>query len=126
MMMLFKTEHPKQILVRLTLWFLSTWIGTLVLCGRASLSNHFPYVQKFSKVLPKKREEILVSWSLSYFLLLRMFFRALKLVVPLAFFTHVSSFSWLLVFVMHIHNIPYNFMLSLFLTILKKFLINGS
>nr|XP_043613555.1 long-chain-alcohol oxidase FAO4A [Erigeron canadensis] len=90
-MMIFKTEHPKQILVRITLWLLSTSIGTMILCGRASLSNEFPYVQKFSRVSGKKREEILVSWSLSYFSLLKMFFRGLKLVVPLAFFTQVNE-----------------------------------
>ncbi|KAL8256207.1 hypothetical protein R6Q59_031274 [Mikania micrantha] len=89
--MLLKSEHPKQFLVRLTLWFLSTWIGTLVLCGKASLSNQFPYVQKFSKVSAKKREEILISWSLSYFFLLRMLFRGLKFVVPLAYFTQVNE-----------------------------------
>ncbi|KAI3823792.1 hypothetical protein L1987_05234 [Smallanthus sonchifolius] len=91
MMMLLKTEHPKQTLVRITLWFLSTWIGTLILCGKACLSNQFPYVQKFSRVSTKKREEILVSWSLSYFFLLRMLFRALKFVVPLAYFTQVNE-----------------------------------
>ncbi|KAL8226754.1 hypothetical protein R6Q57_016586 [Mikania cordata] len=91
MIMLLKSEHPKQFLVRLTLWFLSTWIGTLVLCGKACLSNQFPYVQKFSKVSAKKREEILISWSLSYFFLLRMLFRGLKTVVPLAYFTQASS-----------------------------------
>ncbi|KAI3792894.1 hypothetical protein L2E82_06785 [Cichorium intybus] len=90
-MMLLKTEHPKQILFRLTLWFLSTAIGTLILCGRKSLSNNFPYIQKFSRVSTKKREEILYSWSVSYFFLLRMFFRAIKIVVSLAFFTQLNE-----------------------------------
>ncbi|KAJ9556238.1 hypothetical protein OSB04_010852 [Centaurea solstitialis] len=90
MMLTTKTEHPKQTLVHLTLWLLSTAIGTLILCGRASLSNQFPYVQKFSRVSAEKREAIMVSWSMSYFFLLRMFFRALKFVVSLAFFTQAS------------------------------------
>ncbi|KAK9072034.1 hypothetical protein SSX86_008466 [Deinandra increscens subsp. villosa] len=91
MMMLLKTEHPKQLLLRFTLLLLSTWFGTLILCGKPCLSNQFPYVQKFSRVSPKKREEILVSWSLSYFFLLRMLFRTLKFVVPLAYFTQVKE-----------------------------------
>ncbi|KVH89826.1 Alcohol dehydrogenase, long-chain fatty [Cynara cardunculus var. scolymus] len=80
MMMSTKTEHPKQFLVQLSLWLLSTAMGTLILCGRGSLSNQFPYVQKFSRVSSKEREAILVSWSVSYFFLLRMLFRALKFV----------------------------------------------
>ncbi|XP_024986540.1 long-chain-alcohol oxidase FAO4A [Cynara cardunculus var. scolymus] len=91
MMMSTKTEHPKQFLVQLSLWLLSTAMGTLILCGRGSLSNQFPYVQKFSRVSSKEREAILVSWSVSYFFLLRMLFRALKFVISLAFFTQVNE-----------------------------------
>ncbi|KAK1408091.1 hypothetical protein QVD17_39724 [Tagetes erecta] len=90
-MMTLKTEHPKQMLVRLTLLLLSTWIGTLILCGKGCLSNEFPYVSKFSRISAKKREEIMVSWSVSYFSLLRMFFRSLKFLVPFAYFTQVNE-----------------------------------
>ncbi|GMP95141.1 hypothetical protein CsSME_00044301 [Camellia sinensis var. sinensis] len=84
-----KLQHPKLFLMRLTLWFLSTWIGTLILCGRASLSSHFPYFQRFSKVSQQKREEIVHSWSVSFIYLLRMFFLSAKFLILLTFFTQV-------------------------------------
>ncbi|KAK3015244.1 hypothetical protein RJ639_007116, partial [Escallonia herrerae] len=57
-----RMQHPKLILVRITLWLLSTWIGTFIVCGRASLSSHFPYFQKFCKLSLQKREETVLSW----------------------------------------------------------------
>ncbi|KAA8528004.1 hypothetical protein F0562_035127 [Nyssa sinensis] len=93
-----RLQHPKLSLNRFTLWFLSTWIGTLILCGRASLTSHFPYFQRISQVSPRKREEIVLSWSQSYFSLLRMLFTALKFVTLLVFFTQVNekdeNISW--------------------------------
>ncbi|CAK9143710.1 unnamed protein product [Ilex paraguariensis] len=82
-----RMQHPKLYLFHLALWLLSTRIGTLILCGRGSLSSHFPYLQKFSEVSPKRREEILLSWSLSFFSLLRMLYGAMKFLTLLAFFT---------------------------------------
>ncbi|CAL2257932.1 unnamed protein product [Prunus armeniaca] len=38
-----------------------------------------------------KREEIVLSWSLSYFYLLRMLFKTMKLLTLLVFFTQVPS-----------------------------------
>ncbi|KAK2987692.1 hypothetical protein RJ640_015034 [Escallonia rubra] len=55
-----RMQHPKLILVRITLWLLSTWIGTFIVCGKASLSSHFPYFQKFCKVNEKDEN---VSWQ---------------------------------------------------------------
>lgn len=91
-MIMERVRHPKKWLVRVSLWMLSTWYGTYILCGNESLSNHFPYFKRFSKVSQKKREQIALSWSLSYFFLLRMFFRTIKILCLLAFFTQVSSF----------------------------------
>ena len=45
------------------LWLLSTRLGTFLLCGRASLSEAFPYVQRFAAVPPWKREKILYDWG---------------------------------------------------------------
>ncbi|KAI7995047.1 Long-chain-alcohol oxidase FAO4A [Camellia lanceoleosa] len=93
-----KLQHPKLFLMRLTLWLLSTWIGTLILCGRASLSSHFPYFQRFSKVSQQKREEIVYSWSVSFIYLQRMFFLSLKFLILLTFFTQINdedeNLSW--------------------------------
>ncbi|GER30320.1 long-chain-alcohol oxidase [Striga asiatica] len=46
---------------------------------------------RFSKVSPKKREEILLSWSTSFFFLLRILFAALKIFTLLTFFTQVNE-----------------------------------
>ncbi|CAA0838834.1 Long-chain-alcohol oxidase FAO4A [Striga hermonthica] len=86
-----KVKHPKIYLAKLALFLLSTWLGTFVLCGIKSLSHKFPYFQRFSKVSPKKREEILLSWSTSFFFLLRILFAALKIFTLLTFFTQVNE-----------------------------------
>ncbi|KAL6544200.1 hypothetical protein OROGR_010697 [Orobanche gracilis] len=84
-----KARHPKIYLAKMALSMLSTWIGTFILCGRKSLSSSFPYFQRFSKVSCEKREEILVSWSTSYYSLLRILFAALKFFTLLTFFTQM-------------------------------------
>ncbi|KAK4557380.1 hypothetical protein RGQ29_007223 [Quercus rubra] len=93
-----RLKHPKKWLMRVALWVLSTWIGTLILCGRASLSTQFPYFQRFSQVSPQKREEIVLSLSFSYFYLLRMLSKAMKILTLYAFFTQVDekddNLSW--------------------------------
>lgn len=86
-----RLKHPKLWMMRLALWFLSTWIGSFILCGRASLSSQFPYFQSFPQMSQQKREEILLSWSLSFFYLLRMLFKTMKLLTLLVFFTQVPS-----------------------------------
>ncbi|KAG2680068.1 hypothetical protein I3843_11G081000 [Carya illinoinensis] len=86
-----RIQHPKKWMVRLALFLLSTCIGTFILCGRASLSSKFPYFQRFSQVSRQKREEIVISWSLSFFYKLRMLFRAMKFVVLYVFFTQVDE-----------------------------------
>ncbi|KAL3645815.1 hypothetical protein CASFOL_010995 [Castilleja foliolosa] len=93
-----KVRHPKLYLAKLAISMLSTWIGTFILCGTKSLSPKFPYFQRFSKVSSEKREQILVSWSNSYFSILRILFRALKMFTLLTFFTQVNdnneNISW--------------------------------
>ncbi|KAL5807590.1 hypothetical protein ACOSQ4_030323 [Xanthoceras sorbifolium] len=86
-----RLEHPKKWLMRLTLWLLSTWIGSLILCGRACFSTNFPYFHTFSQLSQEKRESILVSWSLSYFYHLRMLYNSLKLLTLLVFFTQADE-----------------------------------
>ncbi|MCD7459925.1 hypothetical protein HAX54_042340, partial [Datura stramonium] len=86
-MMSNRLQHPKINLCKLALWLLSTRIGTFILCGKASLSSQFPYLQSFSKISPNKREEIVKSWATSCFKLLRILFLAVKIMVLLVFFT---------------------------------------
>ncbi|XP_052210887.1 long-chain-alcohol oxidase FAO4A-like [Diospyros lotus] len=93
-----RLQHPKLVLFRLAIWLLSTCFGTLILCGRKSLSSHFPYLQRFAKVRAEKREEIVKSWSLSFISHLRMLFFAFKILTLLVFFTQVDdngeNLSW--------------------------------
>ncbi|KAI6701873.1 hypothetical protein NL676_011009 [Syzygium grande] len=93
-----RMKHPKLWMLRLALWFLSTCIGTFILCGRKCFSRHFPYVQRFSEIPQQRREEIVRRWSRSVFSLLRIFARALKLLTLLVFFTQVDeqdrNLSW--------------------------------
>ncbi|KAM3397391.1 long-chain-alcohol oxidase FAO4A [Capsicum galapagoense] len=88
-----RLQHPKLNLCKLALWLLSTRIGTLILCGKASISNQFPYLQKFSKISPNKREKIVKSWATSCFKLIRILFCAAKILVLLVFFTQVNEVS---------------------------------
>lgn len=85
-----RLHHPKKWILRIGLWSLSTWIGSLVLCGRRSFTGEYPYFRRFCRLSERQREEILLNWASSYFLLLRMFFRSIKLITALVFFTQVN------------------------------------
>ncbi|XP_073131818.1 long-chain-alcohol oxidase FAO4A [Henckelia pumila] len=86
-----KVIHPKIYLSGIGLTLLSTRIGTCILCGRHSLSTKFPYFLKFAEISPEKREQILVSWSRSFFFLLRVLYTAIKIFTLLVFFTQVNE-----------------------------------
>ncbi|XP_057759525.1 long-chain-alcohol oxidase FAO4A-like [Arachis stenosperma] len=86
-----RLKHPLTRLLKIGLWMLSTWIGTLILCGMPCLSNKFPFIQSFPDLPLHKRQKILQSWSLSYFHHLRMFFRTIKLLTLHVFFTQVDE-----------------------------------
>ncbi|KAJ6937946.1 hypothetical protein NC652_012284 [Populus alba x Populus x berolinensis] len=86
-----RVQHPKKWLIRLTLYLLSTWIGTFILCGLPSISPSFPYFLRFSQISQGKREQIVFSWATSFFYLLRMLFKAIKLVIPFVFFSQVDE-----------------------------------
>ncbi|KAK4728137.1 hypothetical protein R3W88_021125 [Solanum pinnatisectum] len=92
-MMSNRLQHPRLNLCKLALWLLSTRIGTFILCGKACLSTQVPYLQKFSNISPKKREEIVKSWATSCFKLLRILYFAMKVLVLLVFFTQVNEES---------------------------------
>ncbi|KAB1208003.1 Long-chain-alcohol oxidase FAO4A [Morella rubra] len=93
-----RLEHPRKWMTRVALFLLSTWMGTFILCGRASLSSQFPYFQRFALVPRPIREEIVLSWSLSFIRSLRMLFRATKLLTLYVFYTQVDekdeNISW--------------------------------
>ncbi|XP_061363289.1 long-chain-alcohol oxidase FAO4A-like [Gastrolobium bilobum] len=86
-----KLKHPSKWLLLLTLWLLSTWFGTFILCGMPSLSTKFPFFHSYSDMSMQKRQQVLQSWSLSYFRLLRKFFRTIKLLTLFVFFTQLDE-----------------------------------
>ncbi|KAF3604780.1 hypothetical protein F2Q69_00033495 [Brassica cretica] len=86
-----RLRHPKKWILRVGLWSLSTWIGSLVMCGRRSFTGEYPYFRRFCWLPETQREEILLNWASSYFMLLRMFFRSIKLITAFVFFTQVDE-----------------------------------
>jgi long-chain-alcohol oxidase len=86
-----KLIHPMTWLLHLVLWFLSTWIGTIILCGMGCLSTKFPFIHTFPDLPLHKRQQILQTMSLSFFRLLRMFFKTIKILTLREFFTQVRN-----------------------------------
>lgn len=82
---------PKAVLVvSLVLRFLSSRIGTLVLCGCICFHKKWPFVHSFSELSSDKRESILRNWSKETFLLpLRIAFLLLKVITLFIFFSWV-------------------------------------
>ncbi|KAH0455690.1 hypothetical protein IEQ34_015722 [Dendrobium chrysotoxum] len=83
--------HPQMTLLRWALLLLSTWCGTLILCGRHSLSPRFPFVRRFAMVEQDKREEIVFSWSSSNFRHLRMMYSCVKCITMRFYFSQVNE-----------------------------------
>ncbi|XP_047322977.1 long-chain-alcohol oxidase FAO4A-like [Impatiens glandulifera] len=86
-----RVNHPKKYLMLLTLWLLSTWIGTFLLCGRLSLSTKYPYFLRLSQISQRKREKILQNWANNFIPQLRMFFTSVKFLILLTYFTQVNE-----------------------------------
>ncbi|XP_068651484.1 long-chain-alcohol oxidase FAO4A-like [Aristolochia californica] len=84
-------RHPLMPLLRLALWLLSTWFGTLLMCGWASVSLRFPYLQSFSQLPLHRREQILLSWSCSSFVLYQMLFKCLKFLTARSFYALIDE-----------------------------------
>lgn len=100
-----RLKHPMTWLLKVALWLLSTWFGTLVFCGIACLSTHFPFIHTYPHLPLHKRQHILQSWSLSYFRLLRTFFRTIKLLTLLVFFTQVIIILLLKLIMKHLMSL---------------------
>ncbi|KAG1355454.1 Long-chain-alcohol oxidase FAO4A [Cocos nucifera] len=86
-----RLRHKLLGLLRLSLWLLSTWYGTFIFCGTRCVSCRFPFIHKFSDIDPKRREQILSSWSSSPIYLYRQLFRGLKFLILLFYFTQVNE-----------------------------------
>ncbi|KAK4771066.1 hypothetical protein SAY87_031598 [Trapa incisa] len=93
-----RLRHPKLWLMRVALWALSTWIGTLFICGRLSVTSGFPFFHSFAELPLRRREEIVMAWSVSWIHLLRVLAKSIKFLVLLVFFTQVNekgeNLSW--------------------------------
>ncbi|KAK7407002.1 hypothetical protein VNO78_08641 [Psophocarpus tetragonolobus] len=86
-----RLKHPMTGLLKLVLWLLSTWFGTLIFCGVQCLSTKFPFIHTYPELPIQKRQEIMLSWSLSYISHFRMLFRTIKLLTLLIFFTQIDE-----------------------------------
>ncbi|RDX72990.1 Long-chain-alcohol oxidase FAO4A, partial [Mucuna pruriens] len=86
-----KLKHPMTGLLKLVLWLLSTWFGTLIFCGVACLSTRFPFIHSYPELSMDKRQEIMRSWSLSYIRHYKMLFRTVKLLTLLIFFSQLDE-----------------------------------
>ncbi|XP_031502126.2 long-chain-alcohol oxidase FAO2-like, partial [Nymphaea colorata] len=86
---------PKEgvVLMWWLLWALSTKVGTLVLCGRESLSWRFPFVRSFPDMPVEARERVLQRWTKVHgpFFFLRMAFGTLKIFCFHTFYSQVDE-----------------------------------
>ncbi|KAL8055239.1 hypothetical protein ABFX02_04G044100 [Erythranthe guttata] len=90
-----KRGVPKAVfIVSLVLKFLSTRLGTLVLCGYICFDKNWPFVRTFSELPLKKRESVLQNWSRQTLLLpLRIAFLLLKIITLFIFFSWTDENS---------------------------------
>ncbi|KAL7151617.1 hypothetical protein ABFS83_04G043700 [Erythranthe nasuta] len=90
-----KRGVPKAVfIVSLVLKFLSSRLGTLVLCGYICLDKNWPFVRTFSELSLKKRESVLQNWSRQTLLLpLRIAFLLLKIITLFIFFSWTDENS---------------------------------
>lgn len=78
-------------IVGLVLKFLSSRLGTFVLCGRICIDRKWPFVHNFSELSLDKREIVLQRWSKETFLIpLKISFLLLKIVCLFVFFSWVK------------------------------------
>lgn len=90
-----KKSLPKAVkLIRVVLWLLGTRLGTLMLCGSASFSGTFPFINRFADISLGKREQILPTWSKQRSLsLLRLVFLTFKVFCCLIFYSMTDENS---------------------------------
>lgn len=88
-----RLHHPMTGLLKLVLWLLSTWYGTLIFCGIFCLSFRFPFIHSFPELSLEKRQRIMQFWSLNnYIREFKMFFKTVKLLTLLVFFSQVLNY----------------------------------
>ncbi|KAL5225286.1 hypothetical protein ABZP36_011925 [Zizania latifolia] len=76
------------------LWVLSTRVGTLLLCGRQSLTVEFPFVRRFADMPAPRREAALQRWSSARWLFpLRLAFGIVKILCHYVFYSTVNENS---------------------------------
>ncbi|CAO2820076.1 unnamed protein product [Amaranthus hypochondriacus] len=79
-------------LIRLMLFMLSTRLGTFIFGGGSrNWSPRFPFLLKFSELPLQRRQQLVLYLSTSWFLLFRMGFFGIKLLILLAFFSKVDE-----------------------------------
>lgn len=91
--LLVKRGIPKAVfIVGLVLNFLSSRLGTFLLCGRICIDRKWPFVHNFSELSLEKREIVLQRWSRETFLIpLKISFLLLKIVSLFVFFSRIDE-----------------------------------
>ncbi|XP_073151627.1 long-chain-alcohol oxidase FAO2-like [Henckelia pumila] len=91
--LLVKRGIPKAVfIVGLVLKFLSSRLGTFLLCGRICIDWKWPFVHNFSELSLEKREIVLQRWSKETFLIpLKISFLLLKIVCLFVFFSRTDE-----------------------------------
>lgn len=84
--------------IRSVLLCLYTRPGTLLFCGRASLTKPFPYVRSFAAIPLHVREKAVLKWSLGTGSVLdplfQMIFKGLKSCAVYAFYSRANEDGW--------------------------------
>ncbi|KAL3695039.1 hypothetical protein R1sor_008690 [Riccia sorocarpa] len=90
--MLTKLMKPHVLLlVGVVLTLLSSYPGTLIICGSLCLSWRFPFVHRFHDIPLEKREKVLQKWSHSSTLSMQQMFKLFKYYTLFSFYTKVDS-----------------------------------
>uniref|UniRef100_A0ACD5U6C3 Uncharacterized protein n=1 Tax=Avena sativa TaxID=4498 RepID=A0ACD5U6C3_AVESA len=100
-LMVTRCVREAALLAWVVLWMLSTRVGTLLLCGRLSLSGatagEFPSVRRFADMPLERREATLQRWNRTRWLFpLRIVFTLVKILSHYVFYAMVSFASSLL------------------------------
>ncbi|KAL2649247.1 hypothetical protein R1flu_017375 [Riccia fluitans] len=73
------------------LWLLSSYLGTLIMCGFLCFSWRFPFIHPFHDMTLERREKALRSWSHSPIPSLRQTFKLLKAYCLFSFYSKVDA-----------------------------------
>ncbi|KAL3702517.1 hypothetical protein R1sor_020539 [Riccia sorocarpa] len=90
-MFTFRLKSGQLFMLSLALWLLSSYLGTLIMCGFPCLSWRFPFIHPFYDISLEKREKVLRGWSRSSFPQMQQTFKLLKGYIVFSFYSKVGT-----------------------------------